>query len=134
MKSFAFISRSVVISCSRLLHSDADDADAWHALGVALAALGDRRRAVAALRIAIQLDDKRAETQMALGRLLFDTFCVDDALRFFACAAVHDASASVEDYDRGQRNLAGVENAHDGCSLGCEPDAGGVPGRLLQGA
>jgi cytochrome c-type biogenesis protein CcmH/NrfG len=79
--------------CSRLLRNDADDADAWHTLGVALVALGNRAGAVTALRNAILLDGERAQTQLALGKLLFDTGRVDDALRCFERAAGRDPSS-----------------------------------------
>lgn len=72
--------------CSRRLRDDPNDADAWHALGTALAALGDRVRAFAALRNALLLDDRRAHTHLALGNLLFDTARIDDALRCFESA------------------------------------------------
>ena len=90
------VARAVVVSCSRQLRNDADDADAWHALGVALAALGNRVGAFTAFRNAILLDGDRAKTQLALGKLLFDTGRVDDALRCFDCAT-RDLSASIDD-------------------------------------
>jgi len=62
---------------------EANDADAWHALGIALAASGDRAGAFTALRNAMLLDDSRANTQLALGNLLFDSGRLDDALRCF---------------------------------------------------
>jgi len=76
--------------CSRRLRDDPNDADAWHALGTALAALGDRVRAFAALRNALLLDDRRVHTHLALGNLLFDTARFEDALRCFECATVRE--------------------------------------------
>ena len=67
-------------------HWNANDPEAWHRPGTSLAALGDRAGAVAALRIALRLDDRRALTYRALGNLLFDTARIDDALRCFECA------------------------------------------------
>ncbi|HEY6124376.1 MAG TPA: hypothetical protein VIV63_06975 [Steroidobacteraceae bacterium] len=77
--------RSVVLQCSHTLFRDARDADAWHALGVALVSLGDRVAAFIALRNAALLDGRRANTQLALGNLLFDSGRVDDAVRCFEC-------------------------------------------------
>ena len=65
---------------------EADDADAWHALGMMLAALGDRAGAFTALRNAMRLDGNRADTHLALGNLLFDTGRCDEALRCFEFA------------------------------------------------
>jgi len=75
--------RAAVRRCSRRLRFDADDADVWHALGTALAALGDRAGALTALRNAVLLDGSRASTYLALGKLLFDTGRLDEALRCF---------------------------------------------------
>ena len=72
------------------LRSGADDAEAWHSLGVALAALHDRAGAFTALRNAVLLDGSRAQTHLALGKLLFDVGRVDDALRCFECASKRD--------------------------------------------
>jgi len=79
------------VDCALRMH--ANDADTWHALGVALVALGDRARAFTALRNALMLDGNRANTQLALGNLFFDTGRLDDALRCYAAAA-HDESQS----------------------------------------
>lgn len=65
---------------------EADDADAWHALGMTLAALGDRVGAFTALRNAVRLDGNRPDTHLALGNLLFDTGRLDEALRCFEFA------------------------------------------------
>lgn len=81
------VARAVVARCSRLLRIDADNADIWHALGTALAALGDRGAAFIALRNAVLLDESRAHTHLALGKLLFDIGRLDDALHCFDCAA-----------------------------------------------
>jgi protein O-GlcNAc transferase len=78
---------AMVARCSRLLGLDADNADVWHALGTTLAALGQRGAALTALRNAVLLDESRADTHLALGRLLFDAGRLDDALRCFDCAA-----------------------------------------------
>jgi Flp pilus assembly protein TadD len=77
--------------------STVDDAEAWHALGVALAALGHRAGAVTALRNAILLNDERPQTQLALGKLLFDAARVEDALRCFECAAAGNPSVAVRE-------------------------------------
>jgi Flp pilus assembly protein TadD len=66
---------------------EANDPDAWHALGIALASIGDRVGAFTALRNAVLLDGNRANTQLALGNLFFDTGRFDDALRCFEYAA-----------------------------------------------
>ena len=66
---------------------EADDPDEWHALGVALAAIGDRAGAFTALRNAVLLDGSRANTYVALGNLFFDTGRLDEALRCFESAA-----------------------------------------------
>lgn len=79
-------SHEAVLSCSRRLRDDANDAEAWHRLGTALVALGDRVGAFTALRNALLLDNQRAHTYLALGRLLFDTARFDDALRCFEWA------------------------------------------------
>ncbi len=65
---------------------EANDPDAWHALGIALAAIGDRVGAFTALRNAALLDGSHANTQLALGNLFFDTGRLDDALRCFESA------------------------------------------------
>ena len=77
----------MVLRGSRLLSDDGSDVDAWHALGTALALLGDRAGAFTALRNAVMLDEGRAKNHLALGKLLFDTGCLDDALQCFECAA-----------------------------------------------
>ena len=82
--------RIAVLSCSHRLARDGNDADAWHALGIALAALGDRVAAFIALRNAASLDASRASTQLALGNLLFDSGRFDDALRCFESAVARD--------------------------------------------
>jgi tetratricopeptide (TPR) repeat protein len=66
---------------------EANDADAWHALGMTLAARGDRAGAFSAFRNALRLDNGRADTHLALGNLLFDTGRLDEALRCFELAA-----------------------------------------------
>jgi cytochrome c-type biogenesis protein CcmH/NrfG len=71
---------------TRLLRADGDDANAWHALGVALIRLGDRGAACAAFRNAVQLDDTRVHSQLALGNLLFDSGRYEHALRCFELA------------------------------------------------
>ena len=81
------VARAVVMRCSRLLRIDGNDADVWHALGTALAVLGDRAAAFTALKNAVLLDGNRANTHLALGNLLFDTGRLDDALRCYDCAA-----------------------------------------------
>jgi len=86
--------RSAVLRCSSSLRRDANDADAWHSLGMALAALGDRVGAFTALRNAALLDGSRASTQLALGNLFFDTGRLDDALRCFESAATRDPAQS----------------------------------------
>jgi tetratricopeptide (TPR) repeat protein len=75
-------------------HFEANDPDAWHALGIALAATGDRAGAFQALRNAALLDGNRANTQLALGNLFFDTGRLDDALRCFESAAARDSAQS----------------------------------------
>ncbi|HYJ39324.1 MAG TPA: tetratricopeptide repeat protein [Steroidobacteraceae bacterium] len=73
---------------------ESNDPDAWHALGIALAGIGDRVGAFTALRMAALLDGTRASTQLALGNLFFDTGRLDDALRCFESAAAHDPTRS----------------------------------------
>ena len=73
---------------------EANDPDAWHALGIALAAIGDRAGAFTALRNAVLLDASRANTQLALGNLFFDTGRLDDALRCFESAAARVTTRS----------------------------------------
>jgi len=73
---------------------EANDPDAWHALGIALAAIGDRAGAFTALRTAALLDGSRANTQLALGNLFFDTGRLDEALRCFESAAARDSTRS----------------------------------------
>lgn len=87
--------RSTVSRSSLRLRLDDNDADAWHALGTALAALGDRVGAFTALRNAVLLDGSRASTHLALGKLLFDTGRLDDALRCFESAAARDPAYSM---------------------------------------
>lgn len=86
--------RDAIARHSQMLRMNANDADAWHALGTALATLGDRAGAFVALRNAVLLDGSRAHTHLALGNLLFDTGRLDDALRCFACAAERDPAIS----------------------------------------
>jgi Flp pilus assembly protein TadD len=62
-----------------------DFAVAWHNVGVTLARMGDTRGAVRALRNAFLLEG-RADTCLALGRLLADSGLVDAALASFARA------------------------------------------------
>ncbi|MEJ0085602.1 MAG: hypothetical protein WDO72_07970 [Pseudomonadota bacterium] len=66
------------------LRFDPDDATSWHHLGDALAQLGDRASALTALRNALLLDGARTDTQLALGKLLFDCGQLDHALVYFA--------------------------------------------------
>jgi Flp pilus assembly protein TadD len=86
----AEIARNAVAHCSRVLRMNANDADAWHGLGAALATLGNRAGAFTAFRNAVLLDETRAHTHLALGKLLFDTGRLDDALRCFESAAARD--------------------------------------------
>jgi len=72
----------------------ANDPDAWHALGIALAAIGDRAGAFTALRNAVLLDGNRASTHLALGNLFFDTGRLEDALRCFESASVRKPTRS----------------------------------------
>jgi Tfp pilus assembly protein PilF len=81
------VTLETVLACSRRLRQDRNDADAWHALGTALAALGHHMGAFAALRNALFLDSGRAHTHLALGNLLFETARVEDALRCFEFAS-----------------------------------------------
>ena len=90
MKTEVEVARTVVVRCSRLLRFNANDAEVWHTLGTALASLGDRAGALTALRNALLLDESRAHTHLALGKLLFDTGRLDDALRCFDCAVARD--------------------------------------------
>lgn len=83
--------RETAWTCSRRLRVDAYDADAWHTLGTALAALGDRLGAYLALRNALLLDDRRAHTYLAMGNLLFDTARFEDALRCFDRATARES-------------------------------------------
>jgi Flp pilus assembly protein TadD len=71
-----------------------DDAEEWHALGIALAAHGNRAGAFTALRNAALLDASRASTQLALGNLFFDTGRLDDALRCFEFATARQSTQS----------------------------------------
>ena len=68
--------------------------DAWHELGIALAAIGDRVGAFSALRNAALLAGNRASTQLALGNLLFDTGRLDDALRCFESVTASEPTRS----------------------------------------
>jgi cytochrome c-type biogenesis protein CcmH/NrfG len=80
--------REAVLRFSRLLRARSEDADAWHALGAASMALGDRASALAAFRNAVRLDPARPHTQLALGNLLFDCGHLDQALRCFELAGL----------------------------------------------
>lgn len=88
------IARDAVTRSSQALQTNSNDADAWHALGTALAALGDRVGAFTALRNAVLLDETRAHSHLELGKLLFDTGRFDDALRCFESAAARDPTPS----------------------------------------
>jgi tetratricopeptide (TPR) repeat protein len=79
---------AMVARCWRLLGFDSNNPDVWHALGTALAELGHRAASLTALRNAVLLDESRADTHLALGKLLFDSGRLDDALRCFDRAAV----------------------------------------------
>ena len=68
------------------LRFDPDNAAIWHNLGNTLAFLGDRAGALTALRNALLLDGARTDTQLALGKLLFDCGQLDHALICFARA------------------------------------------------
>jgi tetratricopeptide (TPR) repeat protein len=94
MKIQVQVDRATVVRCSRLLNFDAGNADVWHTLGTALAALGDRAGALRALRNAVMLDESRAHTHLVLGKLLFDTGRVDDALRCFDRALARDPAVA----------------------------------------
>lgn len=72
--------------------NELDGAAIWHDLGTARARLADRAGAFKALRNALLLDGGRAQTHLALGKPLFDTGCVDDALDCLACAVALDPS------------------------------------------
>jgi tetratricopeptide (TPR) repeat protein len=93
----AIATLDTVTRCSQLLRMNANDADAWHALGTALSSLGDRVGAFTALRNAVLLDETRAHTHLALGKLLFDTGRLDDALRCFESAAARDPAFAYGD-------------------------------------
>jgi tetratricopeptide (TPR) repeat protein len=75
-------------------HFEIDDPDAWHALGIALVATGDRVGAFTALRSAMLLDGSRANTRLSLGDLFFEIGRLDDALRCFEAAAAHETLRS----------------------------------------
>jgi Tfp pilus assembly protein PilF len=79
--------RVMVERCSRLLGLDSNNPDVWHVLGTALAGLGHRAAALTAFRNAVLLDECRADTHLALGKLLFDSGRLDDALQCFDRAA-----------------------------------------------
>lgn len=76
---------AVQISLQQLRH-DSSDANAWHELGCMLASLGEPASAFNAFRNALLLDDMRATTYLALGRLLFDSGQLDPALACFEYA------------------------------------------------
>jgi cytochrome c-type biogenesis protein CcmH/NrfG len=78
--------RAAVRQQVQALRVDPDNALAWHRLGEALARLGDRAGALTALRNALLLDGERIDTQLALGKLLFDCGQLDHALIYFARA------------------------------------------------
>jgi Flp pilus assembly protein TadD len=73
---------------------ETNDPEAWHRLGIALAAAGDRAGAFTALRNAALLDGSRANTQLALGNLFFETGRFDDALRCFESVAARETHRS----------------------------------------
>lgn len=75
--------RDAVLRFTRRLRANADDPDAWHALGDALVKLGNRPAACAAFRNAVLLDGHREHSLRALGNLLFDCGQLDLALRCF---------------------------------------------------
>jgi cytochrome c-type biogenesis protein CcmH/NrfG len=79
--------RAAASRFGRQLRDHAENADAWHGLGAALAALGDRSGAFNAFLNAARLDPCRVQTQVALGNLLFDSGRLDHALRCFDCAS-----------------------------------------------
>lgn len=59
------------------------DAGRWHELAAALAAIGDRAGACAALRHALLIDPRGARTLRELGNLLFDCGQLEAALECF---------------------------------------------------
>lgn len=77
------VARAVAHRFSRLVRARSEDAHAWHALGTALLALGDRSGACSAFLNALRLDGSRIHSQRALGNLLFDCGQYDQALRCF---------------------------------------------------
>jgi cytochrome c-type biogenesis protein CcmH/NrfG len=77
------LAHSVVRRLCRRLQTR-DDAEAWHAMGVALVALDDRAAAIAAFRNALRLDADRFSSRLALGNLLFDAGQCERALSCFA--------------------------------------------------
>jgi cytochrome c-type biogenesis protein CcmH/NrfG len=77
------MARTAALRFSRRLRAERENADAWHGLGSALAALGDRAGAFAAFRNAVRLDATRVHSQRALGNLLFDSGQFDHAVRCF---------------------------------------------------
>ena len=79
--------RAAVRQQVQALHFDPDNSDVWHRLGEALAQLGDRAGALTALRNALLLDAERTDTQLALGKLLFDCGQLEHALACFARAS-----------------------------------------------
>ena len=78
--------RAAVRQHVQALRFDPDNAATWHHLGDSLALLGDRAGALTALRNALLLDGARTDTQLALGKLLFDCGQLDHALVYFARA------------------------------------------------
>jgi cytochrome c-type biogenesis protein CcmH/NrfG len=79
--------RSMVRHLAQSLRANPDDASAWHDLGNTLVQLGERAGALTALRNSLLLDERRTDTRMALGRLLFDCGQLDSALACFDAAA-----------------------------------------------
>lgn len=77
--------RAAVRRFARRLRN-ADDANAWHALGAALISLGEYGGAIAAFRNALRLDETRLQSQLALGNLLFDSGQCERALCCFGMA------------------------------------------------
>lgn len=76
--------RAIAHRFSRLVRLSSEDAHAWHVLGTALLALGDRGAACSAFLNALRLDGSRIHSRRALGNLLFDSGQFDQALRCFA--------------------------------------------------
>jgi predicted O-linked N-acetylglucosamine transferase (SPINDLY family) len=99
---------------SQAVSIDARDPDAWHLIGVALAAQRQHARAADAITRAIALNPKSAQFHVNLGNARFEQELYAEAIRSYHHALTLDPSAKAarDMLDRASERLRGRDAAH----------------------